>query len=534
MLKGKIIMNTSMIGIKNLLDDSFLKLGMKDLASQVIDEDIVDFSVQNQQGIVHKIIERRKQPFIGMISKVTPKTTYLHLPLLNPCSSVPVNLQGSNYGANYKVGDWVVGWIDIQKCEVVERSDQIKSMIQRFHKELLKMNIPYVQPQLQEDQYPIKDLTHLSTFHIDPPGCIDIDDLMSIDLSNNKVYIHIIDITKYISIGSEEDLFGLCYGNTWYLPNMSDLHLYPNASQIYDRPLSCITMEITFKSSKEGDEQNNEDLVDVNFYKSIVELKYHFTYFEVQEIFEGKEHPLTKELNQSLKWIRNIYLPKESMMRRLHWKFNEDKISIVFDQELLAHRFINGWMVFYNSWVGQNIRVNGQLLPQRHHPETSIRSVFQEDSQIPKEVQHLLQVKEMRQAEYMNKAGHFGLQRNFYTHMTSPLRRYFDRWVQYMWTFNFSIECQELLDHLNRMERISERVSDWYHKQILFQYVDQNKNKEWEAYVVKIHPRGIEWYLYELQEFIYVNQSEPFSVLGEKSYLKLQVDRKSIPKLQIC
>lgn len=519
-----------MIGIKNIQNDSFFKLGLRDLASQVIDEDIVEFTIQSNQAIVHKILERRRQPFIGIVSKVTSKFIYIHLPLLNPCSSVPVPVPAPVAvpvpvsEQNIQVGDNILGWIDKDRCEVLEIGLEDKDLIIKYHNELLKIDYSDLLFESQNIQnHTIKDLTHLSTFHIDPSGCIDIDDLMSIDLSCNKIYIHIIDISKYISIGSMEDRRGLCYGNTWYLPQFS-LHLLPNVSEIYGRPLYCITMEITFQE---------DNLSNIELYKSKVDLKYDFTYSEIQDIFDGKEHLLKKEFEWSLEMIRKIYLPRESMMRKLYWKINQNKINIEYEQELLSHRFINAWMVFYNSWIGQNIRINGQILPQRHHPETTIRPILNDDSHIPKEVQHIMNVKQMRQAEYMNKAGHFGLNKNFYTHATSPLRRYFDRWIQYMYTYDFWGPCEELLEHLNRMERISERVSDWIHKQILFEYIEQNKDKLWDAYAVKIHPKGIEWYLYDLQEFLYESKSESFIVLGEKTLLRIKVDRRSIPKLQI-
>lgn len=539
MLKGKIVMNVSMIGIKIIHDtkseESFFKLAMKDLASQVIDEDVVECTIQNNQGVVHKIIERRRQPFIGMISKITSKVVYLHLPLMNPCSSIPYLFHSNE---NIKIGDYVLGWIgvpgSVDECKVVQVIESqnvigdLERVVKRYHEELFQVDHSELLLEMKNIPYhSIKDLTHLDTFHIDPSGCTDIDDLMSIDLSSNKIYIHIIDISKYISLGSKDDLIGLSYGNTWYLPNFS-IHLFQNISEIYNGPLFCITMEISFE---------DDQISDVQVYKSKVNLKYDFMYSDVQDIFEGKNHPLKPSLDWSLGRIESIYIPNENPMRKLYWKIDQNKINIEYENELLAHRYINGWMVFYNSWIAENIKIHNQPLPQRHHPETNRHNLPEDPetrkSSLSKEVQQIMLMKQMRQAEYMNKPGHFGLNKKFYTHATSPLRRYFDRWIQYMYTYDFWIPGENLLEHLNRMERISERVSDWVHKQILFQYVEQNKNKQWEAYVVKIHAKGIEWYLYELQEFLYEPKCDPFIILGEKAFLKIQIDRRNIPRLQI-
>lgn len=529
MFKGKITVNGTMIGIV-YNDNQYIKLGMKDLASQVIYEDIVQFTIQNHQGIANKIIRRKKQPFIGIVSKITSKCLYLHLPLLNPCSSIPIPLSretltpiSQRFSNDLTIGDNVLGWIDLDGCKILYTKLSDEELITKYHSEFSKMDVFDYLPKINKNVFHTpKDLTYLETFHIDPSGCVDIDDFMSIDLPNRKVYIHIIDITRYIPPGSPQDQYGVIYGNTWYFPTFA-LHLYPDTSSIYKTDngeknlLYCITMEITFQN----------DTYKVDFYKSIIKNSYDFTYSEIQEIFDGKNHPLKQSLDWSLETIGKFYLPNESIMRRLYWRIdNMDKIKIEYENELMAHRFINGWMVFYNSWIAENVKIKGQLLPQRHHPVTSVAKIV-EMGNIPKEVQHIVYMKQFRQAEYKNTTGHFGLNREFYTHSTSPLRRYFDRWIQYMYTYDFWTSDERLLEHLNQMEKLSERIREWHHRQTLMKYIEQNKDKEWESYVIKIHPKGVEYYIYDIQEFIYHPLND--KVLGQKVFLKLIIDRKSIP-----
>jgi exoribonuclease R len=534
MLYGTISTNGPIVGIV-YNDNQFIKLAMRSLASQVIDKDKIEFVIENHQAIVLKVVERKKQPFIAVVSKITPKTIYIHLPILSPCSSIPVNIDVSSF----HIGDRVVGWIDINGCRILDRYDTNKDMIESYYSELSKIDIYSILYDISSNENikintEYKDLTHLQTFHIDPSGCVDIDDFMSIDISNQKIYIHIIDISKYITQGSIDDKLGILYGYTWYFPDFV-LHLYPNTKSIYDSPtIYCITMEITFV----------EDIFHVELYKSKIQIYHDFNYSEVQEIFDGKDHPLKSSLDWSLSKIRDIYLPNESPTRRLYWTGLKSKINIEYESELLAHRYINGWMVFYNSWFADNIRIatesqipggsrfayHQQLLPQRHHPVANVHKIIEIDN-APKEVQHILYVKQFRQAEYTNKAGHFGLNRNFYTHATSPLRRYFDRWIQYMYSYDFWTPGEVLIQHLNDMEKLNERLSEWYHKQILFEYIEQNKDKLWESYVIKIHPKGIEYYIYDIQEFIYHFHND--KQLGDKVFLKLSIDRKAIPKLVI-
>jgi hypothetical protein len=520
MLRGKIVLNRTFIGIL-YGNNIYVKLGMKDMASQVIDNDIVDFVLENKQGIVKNIIERNKQPFIGIITKTDSHSVYINLPLLNPISSIRINK--SNIGFDLKFNDCILGWLDINNCFVQQSVPNDKELIEKYYIELGKLDIKlFSKNNFINDKTDYVDLTYLETFHVDPEGCEDIDDFISIDKNERKVYLHIVDISHYIAPGSKDDINGIKYGNTWYFPDFTK-HLY-NKFIDYDF-LYCLTLEIRF----------NEDDHDIQFYKSKIHCKFDFDYSYLQLIFDKKlNHPIQKDLLWSLNKLETLYLPPPSNVRRLKWISDNDRFIPSYEEELLSHRYISGWMIFYNSWIGKNIKIDNNILPQRHHPVKDILQIKNPSNKLPLEIQYMILVKQYRQAEYNEfHHGHFGLNREYYTHSSSPLRRYFDRLIQYRITYgknyNFS---EDLLDHLNFMEKLSERISQWYITRIMNKFIIDNPEKIYECYLIEKSPFGSSYYIYDLKEIVFehgsVNQQ-----IGEKFLAKLSIVGNKIIILKI-
>ena len=90
---------------------------------------------------------------------------------------------------------------------------------ENFPNELL--NIRYIKGNsLYNREY--RNQTELLTFTIDPSSCKDQDDAISIDIINNKIYIHIVDIESPFTINSLNDIDALKYAYTLYLHNINN------------------------------------------------------------------------------------------------------------------------------------------------------------------------------------------------------------------------------------------------------------------------------------------------------------------------
>jgi ribonuclease R len=514
MKTGKITLNRSFIGV--VYDTNiFIKIGKKNLASQILDNDIVNFEIENNCAIITNIVERKEQIFIGIITKTDKYSVYLNLPILNPISSIKIIRENLKF--QIKEGDTVIGRIDKNICEILKVENNDRDLIEYFYEKIrTSKDIKFCNKYIEKENY-YRDLTHLDTFHVDPEGCEDIDDFLSIDKKNNTIYIHIIDITYYIKPGTEDDKEGMIFGNTWYFPDFTK-HLYKK--YINYNYLNCITLEINFV---------NEDYK-VDLYKSKVKCCYDFIYNDLQLILDKKiEHKLSEDIIWSLKKLETIYIPISSNSRILKWKCSSKGFFPTFEEELLAHRYISGWMIFYNSWLGKNLKINENILPQRHHPSKFNFEIKDTNKLLPLEVQHILTIKKFRNAEYKQlHNGHFGLNLEFYTHATSPLRRYFDRLIQYIITYGKDfVYSAEVIDHLNDMEKLYERVCLWYTTRIMNKYIIDNPDNLYECYIIEKYGNGTSYYIYDLKEIIFDNYLQDKEI-GDKIITKLNVINNKI------
>jgi exoribonuclease R len=502
---GKIVYSGP-IGI--LHQEKFIKLKPCGIASQVIDQDRVEYHIENQSAVVDKILERIPKTTIGQILSSNSKFVFIHLPLLSPISSIPYEkkLISSN--------DYHLCHITLDQLVVQKSYSDLEKLIEDYHKNYaldLKLYEKFISQfhSLQKNKSDVLDLTHLQTFHIDPSGSEDIDDFISLDPKQSKIWIHIIDITHYSPIGSKDDQTGFQYGFTWYLPNQT-LHLL---EPLIEKELYVLTMEmdLAFDEPK------------VKLYQSKIKNHFDFTYSEIQEILDGKKED-TLGFGWGMQILEKIHPVRYIRQgRKLKWN---SKGQPMYEEELLAQRWVAGWMIYYNSWIGKNIRIKDQLVPQRYHPLSHLYDKEEITDSLPDEVKHILWVRRMKQAEYQHQSGHFGLDKEFYTHATSPLRRYFDRWIQMLYFFepirDYELE-KAVLQHLNRCELDSERISDWVDQQYKVRWVNQNLNVLWEAYVIQIHPTGLEIYVYEIQEIVFVPTKiiSFFKKVGEKINVEL-------------
>ncbi len=315
------------------------------------------------------------------------------------------------------------------------------------------------------------DLRDWLTFTIDPEDAKDFDDAVSLDRLNNGHYrlgVHIADVSYFVPEGSLIDKEAFQRGTSVYLvdrviPMLPErlsnqlCSLQPNTERL---TFSCI-MELT----PEG------ELVDYRIQPSIIISKRRFTYEEVQEILDGKQSddtfgPVLKEMHRLSQILRRKRFAEGSIdfnTPEVKFKLNEkgQPIEIIPVKQLPSHQLIEEFMLKANQTVTLHIQAiagNGKPYPfiYRIHekPDREKLHKFNEflkalgyripikGSMTPTKFQAILKkiegskdevlVKEvalrtMMKAVYsQNNVGHFGLGFAYYTHFTSPIRRYPD------------------------------------------------------------------------------------------------------------
>ena len=315
-----------------------------------------------------------------------------------------------------------------------------------------------------------KDLRGVLTFTIDPHDAKDFDDALSYRVLKNgnvEVGVHIADVSHYIQPNSELDKEAYLRGNSIYLVD----RVVPMLPEKLSNKLCSLRPnedKLTFSALFEID--NKCQILNQWFGKTVIHSDYRFTYEQAQEIIEGKAHEIQKEINHLDK------IAKQKRQERLNEgalniesqevKFKLDEqgnpIDIILKTSKDAHKLIEEFMLLANKKVAAKIgkpEKNKKIVPfiyrihdQPNPEKISDLKIFLEqfDYQIVKEKNkpissslnkvmqkaklkgelHIIGpmvIRSMSKAIYSTEnVGHYGLAFDYYSHFTSPIRRYAD------------------------------------------------------------------------------------------------------------
>ncbi|MFZ3228826.1 MAG: ribonuclease R [Pseudobdellovibrio sp.] len=319
------------------------------------------------------------------------------------------------------------------------------------------------------------DLRHLPIITIDGATAKDFDDAVYVEMTNTgfHLYVAIADVSHYVKVASAMDKDAYERGTSVYFPNFV-VPMLPEAlsnglcSLNPHVPRLALVAEMNFDFTGE--------MTSSHFFEGVIESKSRVTYGEAQELIDG--NPSDKTQSTKLPEVQeNIYrcadLAKVLMAKRfkegsLDLEVPEtelvidgtgEPIDIIKSERLFAHRLIEELMLAANVAVAKFL--SSKEIPSfyRVHEEpaaekisllqrymTNLGSTAKEgligggklqkrltrmlhefDGKPEAQIIHILTLRSMSQAKYTkNNLGHFGLGFEFYTHFTSPIRRYPD------------------------------------------------------------------------------------------------------------
>ncbi|WP_317853916.1 ribonuclease R [Chakrabartyella piscis] len=375
-------------------------------------------------------------------------------------------------------------------------------------------NIP--EEVLEADKANRVDLRDTLTITIDGEDAKDLDDAVTLEkLSNGnyKLGVHIADVSHYVHEHTELNNEGYRRGTSVYLVDrvipmlphkLSNglCSLNPNVDRL---TMSCI-MEI----------DGSGTVVDQQICESIINSNYRMTYSKVRELIEDKTPelveankeiiPMLMEMNE----LRMILGEKRKKRGAINFDLPESKI--ILDEKgkpieihpyerSIATNLIEEFMLVANETVAETAFWQEIPFVYRNHAEPDdakmekmeqfIRGFHyylkKKDGEIhPRELQRVLQdvegkeeervitrvlLRSMMQARYSgDNVGHFGLAAKYYSHFTSPIRRYPDlqshRMLKKMLhgEFNEAVAGEyrdivaEVSAHCSKRERIAEEA----------------------------------------------------------------------------
>ena len=329
----------------------------------------------------------------------------------------------------------------------------------------------------EEDLKDRLDLRREVTFTIDGADAKDLDDAVHIKkLSNGNVElgVHIADVSYYVTEGSALDKEALRRGTSVYVtdrvvPMLPErlsngiCSLNPNV----DRLTQSAIMEIDRKGR----------IVKHWIGQTVIKTRFRMTYSDVNDMLAGDQEKLQtfKEIVPSVDMMAKLHATLEKMRTRrgaLNFDTSEAKIlvnkdglpvDIVLRQRGTAERMIESFMLAANETVAEHFaRLHVPFIYRIHEEpkaeklqkfidyastfglaihgtansmkQEALQDIMESMKNEPfSEVLSMMLLRSMQQARYSEiNHGHYGLGAQFYTHFTSPIRRYPDLLVHRM------------------------------------------------------------------------------------------------------
>ena len=445
----------------------------------------------------------------------------------------------------------------------------------------------------KEDLAQRRDCRQIPTFTIDPETAKDFDDALSVQWIEEKgmweIGVHIADVTHYVPADSHLEKEALKRGNSVYLVDRT----VPMLPELLSNEVCSLKPDedrLTFSVFALMDA--DAKVHDVSFAKSIIHSQKRFTYQQAQDLIDAKgktsagtQHPLYEALNTlydiSLK-LRGERIKNQSIAfytPELVFQLDKDGVplAIVIKKPLETHNLVEEFMLLANKSVAEYVQKAPFLEAEKVCPfvyrnhdlpkEESLEEVFRyagmmghkfpplstiqpEDltkvlNELIREVEgkdeeliitRLLQ-KSMAKAKYLTtQPSHFGLGFEFYTHFTSPIRRYADMMVHRLLAKVLEKEAypEDFTDYQNNCADISvterramdaERESTKY-KQV--EYMEKHVGENFEGVVSWV----CDWGVYveitstlcegmirlrSLQDDYYIYDKDNMRLVGEKT-----------------
>ena len=458
--------------------------------------DVLEHSIKTVVGQI--VLDEEKPKYAGYIRSKNQKISqliYVKKPAIQLEGTEILKVEIDQYPSrkhNYFVATVrdVVGHATdpgIDVLEVLESMD----IVSEFPEEVLKEAEQVPDAPSTKDLEGRLDLREEITFPIDGADAKDLDDAVHIKRlpnGNFELGVHIADVSYYVTEGSALNREAVARGTSVYVtdrvvPMLPErlsngiCSLNPNV----DRLTQSAIMEITPKGK----------VVNHKICQSVINTTFRMTYSDVNEMLAGNPEKIEqfKPIMDSVSAMAELHKILEDMRERrgaLNFDTSEARIlvnekgmpvDIVVRERGTAERMIESFMLAANECVAEHFAKAKLPFIYRIHEEpkaeklqrfmdyasifgVQIKGTANKMDQLDlqefmakvqgkpgAEVMNMMLLRSMQQARYSeHNHGHYGLAAQYYTHFTSPIRRYPDLLVHRMireYTNNMSQETRE-------------------------------------------------------------------------------------------
>ncbi|MDX8360658.1 ribonuclease R [Cytobacillus sp. IB215316] len=357
-----------------------------------------------------------------------------------------------------------------------------------------------------------RDLRDQVIVTIDGADAKDLDDaVMVTKLSNGnfKLGVHIADVSHYVQEGAEIDIEAHERGTSVYLVDRvipMIPHRLSNGICSLNPQVDRLTLSCEMEINEAGDVVHHE------IFQSVIKTTERMTYTDVNNILTDKDEELRNKYDSLVPMFEDMAdlaeLLRNKRMQRgaIDFDFKEAKVlvnregapyDVVLRERSVAERLIEEFMLLANETVAEHFhwmnvpfiyRIHEDPNPEKLnrflefitnfgyvvkgsaneiHPRALQEIIEAVQGQPEEVVVSTVMLRSMKQAKYDPESlGHFGLSTDFYTHFTSPIRRYPDLIVhRLIRTYlingqldekvqqNWQEKLPEIAEHSSSMER---------------------------------------------------------------------------------
>lgn len=442
------------------------------------------------EAVVNEIIEKKDQTFIGTLrvdkhfATFTPDSKYLATDILIPRP----RLKGGQTGdkAVARITDWPAD-SNNPRGEIIDVLGKAGENDAEIHAILAEFGLPYKYPEAvekaadkigagitDEEVARREDLRGVTTFTIDPKDAKDFDDALSIRKLGNgnwEIGVHIADVTHYVRPDTIIDREAEDRATSVYLVDrvvpMLPEHLSNGICSL--RPdEDKLTFSVIFEMNDKAKVLNSRIV------RTVTRSIRRFAYEEAQEVIETGKGDLVEEiqtLDRLAKILRSERYENGSVeFDRAEVRFDIDEnghpTGVYFKESKDANKLIEEFMLLANRTVATFIgkasgkkkpkafvyRVHDMPDPDKLSDLASLAKTFGyrlrtsgSSRDVNKSINRMLgdvkgkgeenflstlAIRSMAKAIYTTtNIGHYGLGFDYYTHFTSPIRRYPDMMV---------------------------------------------------------------------------------------------------------
>ena len=447
---------------------------------------IINSSGRRVEGKVMEIVAREREFVVGQLSVserfafLRPDNMRLHVDIYIPKDKLNNGRNGEK--VMVRVLDWPHG-AESPNGEVVEvlgmpgtnDAEMISILVEnginpKFPQEVIaqaEFVSTEITPEMIQGR---RDFRDVLTFTIDPLDARDFDDALSykfLENGNKEIGIHIADVSYYVQPNSPMDVEAQKRGNSVYLVDRV-VPMLPEQLSNFACSLRPNEDKMAFSAVFEFDEKDK--IVQQWFGRTVIHSDRRFTYEEAQEIIEGNSEELKDvilDLDRIAKKYRKDRLKNGAMdidSQEVRFKLNDfgqpEELIVKVSKD--AHKLIEEFMLLANKHVSMYLSKTNSKQEQavsvyRVHdkPDQSKIELFKlfidkfgyelptyKEDQLALSINKLLSdirysneygiiqsmaIRTMAKAAYDTvNIGHYGLAFEYYTHFTSPIRRYAD------------------------------------------------------------------------------------------------------------